>query len=82
LGSCTREIVAWHVELRCRADEAIALIERAAAADALAAGELTLGSDKVTRFSLIPLPSPAVLTTSTLTGRWSSVGLLEALSTW
>jgi hypothetical protein len=29
IDCCTREIVAWQLELRCRADEAIALVERA-----------------------------------------------------
>ena len=42
---CTREIVAWQLELRCRADEAITLVERAAAVHAIEPGELTLGSD-------------------------------------
>jgi len=45
IDCCTREIVAWQLELRCRADEAIALIERAAAVHAIEPGELTLGSD-------------------------------------
>ena len=45
IDCCTREIVAWQLELRCRADEAIALIERAAAAHGIQPGELTLGSD-------------------------------------
>jgi hypothetical protein len=31
IDCCTREIVAWQLELRCRAEEAIALIEHAAA---------------------------------------------------
>src|SRR5512143_1835720 len=30
IDGCTREIVAWQLETRCRAKEAIALIERAA----------------------------------------------------
>jgi len=34
---CTREIVAWHLELRCRGIEAEQLIERAAAAYAIQA---------------------------------------------
>ena len=29
IDCCTREIVGWHLELRCRATEAIALVERA-----------------------------------------------------
>jgi putative transposase len=44
IDCCTREIVAWHVELRCRADEAIAVVERAAAVHAIQPVELTLGS--------------------------------------
>ncbi len=51
IDCCTREIVAWHLELRCRADEAIALIERAAAAYAIEPGELTLGSDNGSAFT-------------------------------
>jgi putative transposase len=39
------------LELRCRADEAIALIERAAAAYAIQEGELTLGSDNGSAFT-------------------------------
>ena len=45
IDCCTREIVAWQLELRCRALEAIALVERAAAVHGIASGELTLGSD-------------------------------------
>jgi len=51
IDCCTREIVAWHLELRCRADEAIALVERAAAAYAIEEGELTLGSDNGSAFT-------------------------------
>src|SRR5262249_11134802 len=51
IDCCTREIVAWHLELRCRADEAIALIERAAAAYAIEPSELTLGSDNGSAFT-------------------------------
>jgi putative transposase len=51
IDCCTREIVAWQLELRCRADEAIALIERAAAAYAIEPGELTLGSDNGSAFT-------------------------------
>ena len=51
IDCCTREIAAWHVELRCRADEAIALIERAALMHAIAPGELTLGSDNGSAFT-------------------------------
>jgi putative transposase len=51
IDCCTREIVAWQLELRCRADEAIALIERAAAVHAIEPGELTLGSDNGSAFT-------------------------------
>jgi putative transposase len=51
IDCCTREIVAWHVELRCRADEAIAVVERAAAVHAIQPGELTLGSDNGSAFT-------------------------------
>ncbi|HXG76402.1 MAG TPA: DDE-type integrase/transposase/recombinase [Gaiellaceae bacterium] len=48
---CTREIVAWHVELRCRADEAIALVNHAAAVHGIEPGELVLGSDNGSAFT-------------------------------
>jgi putative transposase len=51
IDCCTREIVGWQLELRCRADEAIALIERAAAMHAIEPGELTLGSDNGSAFT-------------------------------
>jgi putative transposase len=51
IDCCTREIVAWQLELRCRADEAIAVVERAAAMHAIGPGELTLGSDNGSAFT-------------------------------
>ena len=45
IDCCTREIVAWHLETRCRAKEAITLIERAAAERPIVPGTLTLGTD-------------------------------------
>jgi putative transposase len=51
IDCCTREIVAWHLELRCRAIEAEQLILRAAAAYAIEPGELTLGSDNGSAFT-------------------------------
>ncbi|HXL42549.1 MAG TPA: IS3 family transposase [Gaiellaceae bacterium] len=51
IDCCTREIVAWQLELRCRADEAIAVVERAAAAHGIDSGELTLGSDNGSAFT-------------------------------
>ncbi len=51
IDCCTREIVAWQLELRCRADEAIAVVERAAALHRIEPGELTLGSDNGSAFT-------------------------------
>lgn len=51
IDCCTREIVAWQLELRCRADEAIAVVERAAAIHGIEPGELTLGSDNGSAFT-------------------------------
>ena len=51
IDCCTREIVAWQLELRCRADEAIAVIERAAAEHGIQPGELVLGSDNGSAFT-------------------------------
>jgi putative transposase len=51
IDCCTREIVAWHLETRCRAREAIALVERAASERAIAPGTLTLGTDNGSAFT-------------------------------
>ncbi len=51
IDCCTREIVAWQLELRCRADEAIAVVERAAAEHGIQPGELVLGSDNGSAFT-------------------------------
>jgi putative transposase len=51
IDCCSREIVAWQLELRCRADEAIAVVERAAAMHGIEPGELTLGSDNGSAFT-------------------------------
>jgi putative transposase len=51
IDCCTREIVAWQLSLRCRADEAIAVVEHAAAAHGIEPGELTLGSDNGSAFT-------------------------------
>jgi putative transposase len=51
IDCCTREIVAWHLETRCRAGEAIALIERAAIERGIAPGTLTLGTDNGSAFT-------------------------------
>jgi len=51
IDCCTREIVAWQLEPRCRADEVIAVVERSAAAYAIEPGELVLGSDNGSAFT-------------------------------
>lgn len=45
IDCCTREIVGFGLELRCRADEAIDVIEAAVAEQGIRAGMLTLGTD-------------------------------------
>jgi len=51
IDCCTREIVGWSLELRCRADEAISLVERAAAVQGIARGQLVLGTDNGSAFT-------------------------------
>jgi putative transposase len=51
IDCCTREIVAWHLETRCRAREAITLIERAALERGIPPGTLTLGTDNGSAFT-------------------------------
>jgi putative transposase len=47
----TREIVGWQLSLRCRAVEAIAVIETAVREQAILAGMLTLGTDSGSAFT-------------------------------
>jgi putative transposase len=51
IDCCTREIVGWHLELRCRAKEAITLVERAVAARSVPPATLTLGTDNGSAFT-------------------------------
>ncbi len=51
IDCCTREITGWALDLRCRAPEAIAVIEAAAAERAVAPGRLTLGTDNGSAFT-------------------------------
>jgi putative transposase len=48
---CTREIVGWHLELRCRAKEAITLVAHAVAARGVPPATLTLGTDNGSAFT-------------------------------
>ncbi len=58
IDCCTRETVGWWLELRCGAEEAIALVDHAialvdhaVAARGIEAGELTLGTDNGSAFT-------------------------------
>ena len=51
IDCCTREIVGWHLELRCRATEAISLVEHAAGRRSIRPGTLTLGTDNGSAFT-------------------------------
>jgi putative transposase len=51
IDCCTREIVGWNLELRCRTDEAIALVDAAVAAREIDSEELTLGTDNGSAFT-------------------------------
>ena len=51
IDCCTREIVGWSLELRCRAEEAIDLVDRAFAARGIEPGWLTLGTDNGSAFT-------------------------------
>lgn len=48
---CTREVACWRVDLRTRAEEAIACVEAGLLARAVPAGRLTLGSDNGSQFT-------------------------------
>jgi putative transposase len=51
IDCCTREIVGWALDVRCRAAKATAVVESARAARGVAAGTLTLGTDHGTAFT-------------------------------
>jgi putative transposase len=51
IDCCTREIVGWAIDVRCRAAEATAVIEHAIAARGIEPGRLTLGTDNGTAFT-------------------------------
>lgn len=51
IDCCTREIVGWSLELRCRAEEAIDLIDWAALTRPITPGTLTLGTDNGSAFT-------------------------------
>jgi putative transposase len=51
IDCCTREIVGWQLSLRCRADEAITVVEQTVAKYGIEPGELTLGTDNGSAFT-------------------------------
>ena len=51
IDCCTREITGWEVSLRCRAKEAIAVIEHAVADQGILPAMLTLGTDNGSAFT-------------------------------
>jgi putative transposase len=51
IDCCTREIVGWGLDTRCRAKEAIAVIEWAVADQGIPPGTLTLGTDNGSAFT-------------------------------
>jgi putative transposase len=51
IDCCTREITGWALDVRCRAPEAIAVIEQAAAERGIQPGRLTLGTDNGSAFT-------------------------------
>lgn len=51
IDCCTREITAWSLDVRCRADEAMEVIEQAVADRRIEPRTLTLGTDNGTAFT-------------------------------
>jgi putative transposase len=51
IDCCTREIVGWSLELRCRAAEAIAVVARAAVVHAIEPASSCSGSDNGSAFT-------------------------------
>jgi putative transposase len=51
IDCCTREIPAWAIDLRCRAQEALRVVEAGVAAHAIEPGQLVLGTDNGTAYT-------------------------------
>ncbi len=54
IDCCTREIPAWGLDIRCRATEALAVVEAGVAEHAIEPDRLTLGSDNGTAYTSRP----------------------------
>jgi transposase InsO family protein len=59
IDCCTREITGWALDVRCRAAEAIAVIDAAIPERSVGPGELTLGTDNGTAFTSRAFRGPA-----------------------
>jgi putative transposase len=57
IDCCTREITGWALDLRCRAQEALAVVERASLERAIPEAQLTLGTDNGTAYTSRPFRS-------------------------
>jgi putative transposase len=51
IDRCTREICGWSLDVRCRATEALMVVDRAVAERGVGPGTLTLGSDNGTAYT-------------------------------
>lgn len=51
IDCCTREITGWSLDVRCRAAEATAVVEKAVAERRIVPGDLTLGTDNGTAYT-------------------------------
>jgi putative transposase len=51
IDCCTREIVGWSLELRCRSEEAASLVDDAVVSRGVGPGSLTLGTDNGSAFT-------------------------------
>jgi putative transposase len=59
IDCCTREIAGWAIDVRCRTQEAIAVIDHAVAQRVVTADSLTLGTDNGNGLHQPVLPRPA-----------------------
>ena len=51
IDCCTREIAGWNLDLRCRAEEAIAVVDHAVARHGIEPDQLVLGTDNGTAYT-------------------------------
>jgi Integrase core domain len=65
IDCCTREIPAFAIDLRCRKEEALAVVERGVVARGIEPGQLVLGTDKVEAMVALSRPGrPSRVTVS------------------